>query len=144
MHKYRSYSNHTALPCPAPSARVHQCVVMCCRGTIHPLIPNMAFVGYLESVSNLHSAELRCMWLSRLLDHHFYLPSVEKMMEQIDEEMDVMKNTTRFYKRHCISTFSINHSDEICKEMGWKFWRKGSWLAEVFSPYNNQDYREGK
>ncbi|KAF9600724.1 hypothetical protein IFM89_011411 [Coptis chinensis] len=27
-------------------------------GTIHPLVPNMAFVGYLDSVSNLHLAEL--------------------------------------------------------------------------------------
>ncbi|KAL2514852.1 putative flavin-containing monooxygenase 1 [Forsythia ovata] len=34
------------------------------RGTINPLIPNMAFVGYIESVSNLHIAEIRCKWLS--------------------------------------------------------------------------------
>lgn len=31
------------------------------RGTIHQLIPNMVFVGYLESVSNLHSAEISCI-----------------------------------------------------------------------------------
>ncbi|KAK9101589.1 hypothetical protein Scep_025019 [Stephania cephalantha] len=112
------------------------------RGTIHPLIPNMAFVGYLESVSNLHSAELRCKWLSRLLDNKFKLPKVNKMLEQTREEMEVMKKTTRFYKRHCISTFSINHSDEICEEMGWRSWRKKSWISEIFSPYNNQDYVE--
>ncbi|PHT42621.1 putative flavin-containing monooxygenase 1 [Capsicum baccatum] len=114
------------------------------RGTIHPLIPNMAFVGYLESVSNLHSAEIRCIWLSRLVDDLFKLPSVEKMLEQITQEMEIMKRTTRFYKRNCISTFSINHSDEICQEMGWQFWRKTNWLAEAFSPYNSQDYAEGK
>lgn len=114
------------------------------RGTIHPLIPNMAFVGYLESVSNLHSAEIRCIWLSRLVDDLFKLPSVEKMLEQITQEMEIMKKTTRFYKRNCISTFSINHSDEICQEMGWQFWRKTNWLAEAFSPYNSQDYAEGK
>ncbi|KAK4342357.1 hypothetical protein RND71_038173 [Anisodus tanguticus] len=114
------------------------------RGTIHPLIPNMAFVGYLESVSNLHSAEIRCIWLSRLVDDLFKLPSVEKMLEQITQEMEIMKRTTRFYKRNCISTFSINHSDEICKEMGWQFWRKTNWLAEAFSPYNSQDYADAK
>ncbi|CAN4084676.1 unnamed protein product [Withania somnifera] len=84
----------------------------------------MAFVGYLESVSNLHSAEIRCIWLSRLVDDLFKLPSVEKI--------------------NCISTFSINLSDEICQEMGWISWRKTNWLAEAFSPYNSEDYAEGK
>ncbi|KAL2250996.1 probable flavin-containing monooxygenase 1 [Sesamum indicum] len=114
------------------------------RGTINPLIPNMAFVGYIESVSNLHTAEIRCKWLSRLVDNQFRLPSVDKMLEQTMKEMEIMRRTTRFYKRSCISTFSINHSDEICKEMGWSSWRKKSWIAEAFSPYNSQDYEEEK
>ena len=113
-----------------------------CRGTIHPLIPNMAFVGYLESVSNLHSSELRSIWLARLVDDKFKLPSVENMIEQTTKEMDVTKRTTRFYKRHCISTFSINHSDEICEEMGWNSWRKKNWFSEAFSPYGSQDYEK--
>lgn len=110
------------------------------RGTIHPLIPNMAFVGYIESVSNLQTAELRCKWLGRLVDEQFKLPSVTKMIEQTAKEMEVMKRTTRFYKRHCISTLSINHSDEICQEMGWSHWRKSNWFSEAFSPYSSQDY----
>ncbi|KAL8093833.1 putative flavin-containing monooxygenase 1 [Apium graveolens] len=112
------------------------------RGTIHPFIPNMAFVGYVESVSNLHTAEIRCKWLARLVGDHFKLPSVEKMLEQVTTENEIMKKTTRFYQRNCISTFSINHSDEICEEMGWRSWRKKNWLAEAFSPYNSQDYEE--
>ncbi|EOY30096.1 hypothetical protein QUC31_020446 [Theobroma cacao] len=114
------------------------------RGTIHPLIPNMAFVGYIESVSNLHTAEIRCKWLSRLADGLFKLPSIEKMLDQTTKEMEIMKKTTRFYKRHCISTFSINHSDEICEEMGWKSLRKNNWFLEAFAPYNSQDYGEDK
>ncbi|KAB1203186.1 putative flavin-containing monooxygenase 1 [Morella rubra] len=110
------------------------------RGTIHPLIPSMAFVGYLESVSNLHTAELRSIWLARLLDDKFKLPTVEKMIQQTNKEVEVSKRTTRFYKRHCISTFSINHSDEICEEMGWNSWRKNNWFSEAFSPYGSQDY----
>ncbi|GAA0154968.1 oxygenase [Lithospermum erythrorhizon] len=112
------------------------------RGTIHPLIPNMAFIGYVESVSNLHTSEIRCKWLGRLADEQFKLPSVEKMLEHTIKEMEVMKRTTRFFKRNCISTFSINHSDEICEEMGWSSWRKNNWLAEAFSPYTSQDYGE--
>lgn len=53
-----------------------------------------------------------------------------------------MKQSTRFYKRHCISTFSINHSDEICEEMGWNAWRKRNWLLEAFSPYGSKDYED--
>ncbi|KAL8492582.1 hypothetical protein ACS0TY_023971 [Phlomoides rotata] len=114
------------------------------RGTINPMIPNMAFVGYIESVSNLHTAEIRCNWLSRLVDEEFKLPSMEKMVDQITQELEIMRRTTRFYKRSCISTFSINHSDEICEEMGWRSWRKNNWLAEIFSPYSSQDYEEQK
>lgn len=110
------------------------------RGMIHPLIPNTAFVGYLESVSNLHSAELGCKWLSRLLGERFELPGVERMLEQTMKEMEISKRTTRFYRRHCISTYSIYHDDEICEEMGWSRWRKRSWLSEIFSPYTSRDY----
>ncbi|XP_076957145.1 putative flavin-containing monooxygenase 1 [Bidens hawaiensis] len=112
------------------------------RGTINPYIPNMAFMGYVESVSNLHTSEIRCKWLARLIGGKFKLPSMEKMVEHITAETEIMKKATRFYKRSCISTFSINHSDEICEEMGWTSWRKKSWLAEAFSPYNSRDYED--
>lgn len=102
----------------------------------------MAFVGYIESVSNLHTSELRCKWLSRLLDGRFELPTVEEMFANTREETEVMKKTTRFYKRHCISTYSINHSDEMCRDMGWRTRRKKGWFSDVFSPYGNQDYKE--
>ncbi|KAL8119860.1 putative flavin-containing monooxygenase 1 isoform X2 [Apium graveolens] len=114
------------------------------RGTIHPFIPNMAFVGYVESVSNLHTAEIRCIWLARLVGGQFKLPSIEKMLEQTTNEREIMRNTTRFYKRNCISTFSINHSDEICEEMGWSSWRKKNWFSEAFSAYNSRDYEQLK
>ena len=102
----------------------------------------MAFVGYIESVSNLATSEIRSMWLSGLLDKKFELPSVEKMLSQTLHEMDVMKRSTRFYKRHCNSTHSINHSDEICEDMGWSSWRKKNWITEAFSPYSSEDYRK--
>ncbi|KAI3414951.1 Flavin-containing monooxygenase [Psidium guajava] len=114
------------------------------RGIIHPLIPNMAFVGYLESVSNLHSAELGCKWLSRLAEGEFKLPTMEGMLEKTGRELEVSKRTTRFYRRHCISTYSINHDDEICEEMRWTAWRKKNWFFEAFSPYTSQDYEKEK
>ncbi|CAN6451337.1 unnamed protein product [Victoria cruziana] len=112
------------------------------RGIIHPLVPHMAFVGYIESVSNLHTSEVRCRWLARLLLGAFALPTVDRMVFEISKQMEVMKRTTRFYKRHCISTFSINHTDEMYEDMGLSPWRKGNWLQEAFSPYSNRDYQD--
>lgn len=83
---------------------------------------------------------MSCKWLARLVDARFKLLGVESMLEQTYSEVKVMKSTTRFYKRYCNSTFSINHSDEICKDMGWNFWRKKNWFLEAFSPYTSQDY----
>ncbi|XP_057544417.1 probable flavin-containing monooxygenase 1 [Amaranthus tricolor] len=110
------------------------------RSTINPMIPNMAFVGYIETVANLQTAELRCKWLANLVDDKFKLPNVEKMLGHIENEVEVMKKTTRFYKRQCISTYSIDHNDQLCEEMGWNSWRKKSWFDEAFSPYTSQDY----
>ncbi|XP_015955030.1 probable flavin-containing monooxygenase 1 [Arachis duranensis] len=110
------------------------------RGTIHPFVPNMAFMGYVESISNLHTSEMRSIWLSGLLDEKFKLPSVEKMLSETLKEIEVMKRSTRFYKRHCISTYSINHDDELCKDMGWGSWRKKNWISEAFSAYTSEDY----
>ncbi|KAI3920166.1 hypothetical protein MKX01_017823 [Papaver californicum] len=98
---------------------------------------------YRESGSNLHSSEIRCKWLSRALDGHFKLPTIENMLEQISKEIQVSKRSTRFYKKKpCISKFSINHTDDICVEMGLKTWRKKNWFFEAFSPYNNRDYED--
>ncbi|KAL9269703.1 putative flavin-containing monooxygenase 1 [Drosera capensis] len=112
------------------------------RSTINPMIPNMAFVGYVETVSNLQAAELRCKWLAGLAADAFKLPSNNEMLDQIAKEVEVMRKTTRFYKRHCISTFSIDHNDKLCEDMGWRSWRKHNWLSEAFSPYTSQDYKE--
>lgn len=81
------------------------------------------------------------MWLSRLVDEKFRLPSKEKMLDQFYKEMDVTRRSSRFYKRHCISTFSIQHADDLCNDMGLNPWRKSNLLLEAFSPYGSQDYR---
>jgi len=89
-------------------------------GTIHPLIPTMGFIGYVQSSSNLKSSELHSRWLSQLLDGKFTLPSKEKMLDQFLKEMHVMRRSSRFYKNHCFSTFSIQHADDLSKDMNLK------------------------
>ncbi|XP_051184034.1 probable flavin-containing monooxygenase 1 [Lolium perenne] len=131
------------LPDPFRSLVVNKSSMMpLYRGTIHPLIPNMAFVGYVESVSNLHTSELRCRWLSGLLEGRFELPSVKAMTAHVEDEVEAMRRTTRFYRRHCISTYSIHDSDGMCADLGAATRRKANWIAELFAPYNNKDYQE--
>lgn len=81
----------------------------------------MAFMGYVETGLNLRTSELRSMWLARLAAGHFTLPSPTEMLQQVSAEMEVIKRSTRFYQRHCISTFSIKHMEDICMEMGVKY-----------------------
>ena len=102
----------------------------------------MGFVGYVESLANLHTSEIRSMWLSALVDDKFKLPSVENMLAQTLKEVEVMKRSNRFYERHCISTYSINHGDEICQDMGWSSWRKKNWISEAFGHYRSEDYEK--
>ncbi|KAG2321242.1 hypothetical protein Bca52824_014455 [Brassica carinata] len=113
----------------------------CSSGTIHPLIPNMGFVGYVQSNSNVRASELRSMWLNLLMDGKFKLPSKEKMLYRFYKEMEVMKRSSRFYKNHCISTFSIQHADDLCNDMGLNPRRKSNLFLDVFCPYGSQDYR---
>ena len=116
---------------------------MClCSGTIHPLIPNMAFAGCVESASNLHTSELRCRWLAGLLEGRFELPTVKAMMGHVAGEADAMRRTTRFYRRHCISTYSIHDSDGMCADLSSATHRKTNWIPELFAPYNKEDYKQ--
>ncbi|KAH7851808.1 hypothetical protein Vadar_016743 [Vaccinium darrowii] len=101
----------------------------------------MAFVGYVESVSNLHTAEIRCQWLARLVDEHFKLPSVEKMLQQTTKEMEIMKRTREAAFLLLVSTTVIK---SVKRWDRWTSWRKKNWLAEAFRPYNSQDYVEEK
>eukprot|EP01018_Ginkgo_biloba_P039479 Gb_40713 [translate_table: standard] len=112
------------------------------RGCIHPRIPHMAILGYPESLSNLHSSEIRSQWLAYLLAGKFGLPSINEMRRDISRWVKYMKNSTPFYWRACIGALHIWHNDQLCIDMGWNPKRKKNWFQELFSPYSNMDYRE--
>nr|XP_016454963.1 PREDICTED: probable flavin-containing monooxygenase 1 [Nicotiana tabacum] len=95
------------------------------RECIHPRIPQLAIIGFSESVSNLYTSEIKCRWLGELLDETFKVPNI-KIMEKDIAEWD------KYKKRY---SYLNNYRD-----MGWNPKRKKGILAEWFHPYGPMDY----
>ncbi|KAI4297855.1 hypothetical protein L6164_037718 [Bauhinia variegata] len=111
------------------------------RQCIHTEIPQMAVIGFSESLSNLYTSEMICRWVAELLDGKFKLPSIEEMKKDVRGWDEYMKRYSgEYYRRSSIAALHIWYNDLLCKDMGMNPHRKKGLLAELFDPYGPMDY----
>lgn len=111
------------------------------RECIHPRIPQLAIIGFSESFSNLYTSEMRCRWVTSLLEGAFKLPSINEMRKDISRWDEYMKQSSgEYHHRSSIAVLEIWYNDQLCKDMGMDRLRKKGPLANLFEPYGPMDY----
>ncbi|KAM5562726.1 putative flavin-containing monooxygenase 1 [Rosa sericea] len=111
------------------------------RHCINGRIPQLAVIGFSESISNLYTSEMRCKWVTELLGGTFKVPSIKEMEKDVKKWDEYAKRYAgEYYRRSCISALHVWYNDQLCKDIGWNPKRKKGLIAELFEPYGPMDY----
>ena len=112
-----------------------------CRQIIHPRIPQLAVIGYAESLSSLCTSEIRSEWLAHFLGGNLKLPSITEMEKDVMMWENYSKQYSgKYFRGSCNASVHIWYIDQLCRDMGCKTRRKKGILAEWFLPYQPSDY----
>ena len=113
------------------------------RECIHPRIPQLAVIGFSESLSNIYISEMRAKWVASLLEGAFKVPSVDEMQKDVAAWDEYMKQSVgEYHYRSSVGTLEIWYNDQLCKDMGMNRMRKTGLLANLFEPHGPMDYIE--
>ncbi len=114
------------------------------RNIIHPLVPQLGFVGFNSSLFTTLTSEVAANWLLAYMENQLSLPSVSA----INEDMEYMFQ----WRRHsrpiasefggtCIAPFNFMHLDQLMKDMGLPV-KLTRWPHEYLKPINPADYHK--
>ncbi|GJN16221.1 hypothetical protein PR202_gb03184 [Eleusine coracana subsp. coracana] len=121
-------------------------VVDICRNIVHPRIPQMAIVGYLESRATIYPYEMMSKWVAHLLDGTVRLPSVKDMEKSVGEwalwGQGARRRSGSLFLKSCIATVTTWYHDQLCRDMGYSARRKKGFVAELMEPYGPTDYAD--
>ncbi|KAL6652035.1 hypothetical protein ACP70R_010960 [Stipagrostis hirtigluma subsp. patula] len=112
------------------------------RQCVHPRIPQMAVVGYSDSLTSVYPYEMMAKWVAHLLDGAFRLPAVARMERSAAEWGEYARTHGGGGGRQgpCIGAINTWFNDELCRDMGYEPRRKKVILAEWLQPYGPADY----
>ncbi|MBK1989044.1 NAD(P)/FAD-dependent oxidoreductase [Sphaerospermopsis aphanizomenoides BCCUSP55] len=115
------------------------------RYLIHPEIPQMGFVGYNNGFYTPLTSEVGAWWLVDYVNGHLSLPSTMEMYQDINTELDWMKN--RFLaiasRGTCIASFSLRYVEQLIRDMDKNhqlvIWSK---FSQIMSPVDISIYHK--
>ncbi|NII25959.1 NAD(P)-binding domain-containing protein [Pseudoflavitalea sp. X16] len=114
------------------------------RNIIHPLVPQLGFVGFNSSLFTTLTSEVAANWLVRYMENRLPLPSVKAS----NEEMEYMHQWRRHgrpiaaeFSGTCIAPFNYMHLDRLMKDMGLPT-KCTRWPHEYLKPINPADYHQ--
>jgi dimethylaniline monooxygenase (N-oxide forming) len=113
------------------------------RNILAPRLPDLAFVGSeVSTFNNILTHSLQAQWLKRVLSGEVQLPTAGLMEKTIEKEQ-AWKRTWMPGTSARASIWQLHmmkYHDTLCKDMQVPHKRKSNPLAELFMPYQANDY----
>jgi cation diffusion facilitator CzcD-associated flavoprotein CzcO len=114
------------------------------RNIIHPLVPQLGFVGFNSSLFTTLTSEVAANWLVRYMENQLSLPSSEAInadMDYMDEWRQTSRPIAAEFGGTCIAPFNYMHLDQLMKDMGLAV-KLTRWPHEYLKPINPADYHK--
>lgn len=112
------------------------------RNIVHPLVPQLGFVGFNSSLFTTLTSEVAANWLVHYMENTLQLPSpgaINADMEYMDEWRKSSRPIASEFGGTCIAPFNYMHLDQLMRDMGLPV-KCTRWPSEYFKPINPADY----
>ncbi|WP_276484300.1 flavin-containing monooxygenase [Paraflavitalea pollutisoli] len=114
------------------------------RNIVHPLVPQLGFVGFNSSLFTTLTSEVAASWLLRYMEQSLHLPDAAAMQEDM-AFMDAWRTQSRpiaaEFGGTCIAPFNYMHLDQLMTDMGLPV-KTGRGLKAYLKPINPADYHQ--